>query len=316
MKIKLTFPYRHWNLIQQLPLQTPTLGEDHFFINDDSIDDPDAWFVFEDLEKKETVNISKENTFLFTAEPPSFKKYPKPFTDQFGNIITCQRKINHPNKHFFHQGHPWFLKKSHDQLLESKKPIKTKFLSIVVSNKQITEGHKKRYAFCMKLKERFPNDIDLFGRGINDFDDKWEVLRDYKYSIAIENELLDDWFTEKLYDCLLAGTTPLYFGCPNLSKYFPDYPVIRIDLDHFDETCELIEELKSETNQRLYQETIDAGKDYIHKYSLFPLMSMYSRINTSNNTGSTTISPLQEYSGQKSSLLRKFYQMISAKIRS
>ena len=40
---------------------------------------------------------------------------------------------------------------------------KTKLLSIVVSNKTFTKGHRDRLEFCLKLKERLGDKVDLFG---------------------------------------------------------------------------------------------------------------------------------------------------------
>ena len=70
----------------------------------------------------------------------------------------------------------------------------------------------------MALKKHFGDQIDLFGRGLNDFEDKWDVLANYKYTVAIENDFCDDWVTEKYFDCILSNTLPFYYGCPNLGQ--------------------------------------------------------------------------------------------------
>ena len=31
---------------------------------------------------------------------------------------------------------------------------------------------------------------------------------------------MDYYFTEKLIDCLVTGTIPIYFGCPSIHKFF------------------------------------------------------------------------------------------------
>jgi hypothetical protein len=40
------------------------------------------------------------------------------------------------------------------------------------------------------------------------------------FSIIVENEYQDHYFTEKLIDCLRSYTVPIYFGAPNIAKYF------------------------------------------------------------------------------------------------
>ena len=94
---------------------------------------------------------------------------------------------------------------------------KTKDLSMIFSEKQQAEGHKLRHIVANEIRER----ADLFGRGVNNpVDSKEETLLDYRYSIIIENTKQDNYITEKLIDCLIVGTIPIYWGCPNVSEYF------------------------------------------------------------------------------------------------
>lgn len=62
--------------------------------------------------------------------------------------------------------------------------------------------------------------LDLFGNGYNPIENKITALQDYRFSIIIENEKIDNWFTEKIIDCLMTGTIPVYWGCPNIGDYF------------------------------------------------------------------------------------------------
>ena len=45
-------------------------------------------------------------------------------------------------------------------------------------------------------------------------------LKDYRFCIAMENDYANNYFTEKLLDCMLSGTIPIYHGCKNIEKYF------------------------------------------------------------------------------------------------
>jgi hypothetical protein len=40
------------------------------------------------------------------------------------------------------------------------------------------------------------------------------------FTICTENLQIDNWFTEKLIDCLRTGTVPIYWGSPNIGDYF------------------------------------------------------------------------------------------------
>ncbi|MBK9590965.1 MAG: hypothetical protein IPO32_05465 [Crocinitomicaceae bacterium] len=76
-----------------------------------------------------------------------------------------------------------------------------------------------RLEFIDYLKEN-SFDFDLFGRGFNPIEGKLEGLAEFKYSIAIENYSGPDYWTEKIQDAYLSWCMPIYYGCPNLEKYF------------------------------------------------------------------------------------------------
>jgi len=92
---------------------------------------------------------------------------------------------------------------------------KTKNISIISSNKQITYGHKLRHQIIQKYGYVFDS---VLGRGYNPIDYKLDGLKDYRFSVIIENET--DTFTEKLIDCLITGTIPIYYGSSHLDKIF------------------------------------------------------------------------------------------------
>lgn len=62
--------------------------------------------------------------------------------------------------------------------------------------------------------------VDCFGKGIRPVTDKREALAPYCFSIAMENASSDYYFSEKLVDCLLMETVPIYYGCPGIGDLF------------------------------------------------------------------------------------------------
>ena len=91
---------------------------------------------------------------------------------------------------------------------------KNKLVSIIASNNSFLPGHKDRLEMIEQLKPYAP----LFGKGFNEIKYKEEGLIDYMFSVAIEN--MNNWFTEKLLDCFLTGTVPIFYGTPNIGKWF------------------------------------------------------------------------------------------------
>lgn len=93
---------------------------------------------------------------------------------------------------------------------------KTKQCSIIASAKRFTPDHILRH----EIVERFRDRVDAFGHGYKPVQFKTEALAPYRYSIVMENVILDTLFTEKLIDCFLTGTVPIYYGTRQISRYF------------------------------------------------------------------------------------------------
>lgn len=93
---------------------------------------------------------------------------------------------------------------------------KTKNTSIIASKKRQTQGHRLRHDI---IKKKII-DMDVFGRGYKAIDNKITALKDYRFSLIIENDNTDNWVTEKIIDCLVTGTVPVYWGCNNIGDFF------------------------------------------------------------------------------------------------
>lgn len=99
--------------------------------------------------------------------------------------------------------------------------IKSKNISIIASNKNKAPGHQLRHQLISILKDR--NLFDIYGTGYKPVEYKYEALKDYRFSVAIENCRLNHYFSEKLIDCFLVRSIPVYWGCPEVNKFFnPD----------------------------------------------------------------------------------------------
>jgi len=90
--------------------------------------------------------------------------------------------------------------------------------SCITSNKAFLPGHLDRLNFVKNIKDR----VDLYGRGIREIPSKLDALHNYAFSVGIENNTSKDdyYFTEKLLECFVTGTVPIYHGCPNIGEFF------------------------------------------------------------------------------------------------
>ena len=49
---------------------------------------------------------------------------------------------------------------------------------------------------------------------------KYILFEKYQFSIVIENTREKNYFSEKLMDCIITKTIPIYYGCENIGDYF------------------------------------------------------------------------------------------------
>ena len=135
-------------------------------------------------------------------------------------------------------------------------------MSVFCSDKNFTEGHRKRLDFVNGLKDHFGEDLDWYGNGINQLDTKWDGIAPYKYHISLENKNMDYVISEKLFDSYLGLSFPFYSGAPNVNDYFPSNSLRKIDINNLDKSIEIIEECiennlyENNSNEILYSKNL------------------------------------------------------------
>jgi len=106
---------------------------------------------------------------------------------------------------------------------------KSKTVSLISSNKRMGPGHDFRLNWVNKLRDK----VDIYGRGLKTMNRKEEALCDYMFSVTIENDQYETYWTEKILDCFVTGTIPVYHGAPDVSDYFNMDGIITLK-DDFD----------------------------------------------------------------------------------
>jgi hypothetical protein len=153
-------------------------------------------------------------------------------------------------------------------------PNKTANMSIIASDKNTTEGHQLRHQYISRLMTSsdptLALTVDIFGKGYNPVEHKIEALRDYRFSVAIENCRMASYFTEKLIDCFAAHTVPVYWGCPTLKKFFNTDGIIAVDsLDELVKYTSIISENGKEIySKRSVQTAIKENFELAKKYKV------------------------------------------------
>lgn len=133
---------------------------------------------------------------------------------------------------------------------------KNRQISIVSSDKRMCHLHEVRLELSRFCKR---NQLaDTFGT----FDGGWQcliddTLRDYRYSIIMENDISDYFFTEKITNCFAAQTIPIYLGARKIKDFFNEDGIIYIDEKGLKDIEKVLKQCTKEEYERRRQAVID-----------------------------------------------------------
>lgn len=117
---------------------------------------------------------------------------------------------------------------------------KNKLCSYITSFKQFTSGHIKRMELFQQLKDNPIFSDHIFGRNYRNLPDKIDGLKNYMFSIVLENTIYPKYYTEKITDCFATGTIPIYYGDESILEDFDKNGIIFLeDINLNDLTPEL-----------------------------------------------------------------------------
>lgn len=268
---------------RQLP-ESSVWGDCHYLFDPDERD-YDWLVVYNDMPRRhqeEFLACPRERTLLVTMEPPSIKCYGYHYTHQFGLVLTTQptRALPHPGRIFSQCALQWFYGYGGERPLDycelrDHPPLnKNRLLSTVCSSKQQRHTlHHRRYAFTQELKAKFP-EMEIFGHGVRDMEDKAEALADYRYHLAIENYIGKHHWTEKLADVFLGCALPFYCGCPDAAEYFPQESFIPLDMNDVEGAAEIIQRaIRNGEYERRLPHILEARRRILEDYNMFAVLS-------------------------------------------
>lgn len=182
------------------------------------------------------LKIPKNNVIGLAYEPNNFLELTSNFIEYSKKNIGkyfIGEKLNLPSPFIEHHG---FLTRLP---LTKNIPRKNKIMSMMVSHKNNAPGHRYRHKLVQAiLKTNLP--IDIWGNGTKFYnnlgdiriktDFPWSEINkmydEYKFHIAIENFTTPEYMSEKVLNCFICSTMPIYWGCKNIKNYINDENII------------------------------------------------------------------------------------------
>lgn len=288
--------FRNWNwpeLLQQTPNQSGRWGD--FTFTEEPLQEVDFCVVLNNIDENVKLPCPPINVYRIIQEPPTdyFKQWH--FTTPYAHkTFSCDDERAGVEYVTSHPMVPWHINRDYDFLMTAIVPDKISTLSCITSTKSFLTGHRKRMDFLGAIVKNIP-ELELIGTNIHHItdpeerkknmeeqlrlgfkivEDKWAGLAPYKYSIAIENYSTADYWTEKIADCFLAWTLPIYYGCKNLEEYFPPDSFVKIDIEDTEGSVATIKKLLQEDSWEKRLDAISVARELVlNKYQLFPYIS-------------------------------------------
>lgn len=138
-----------------------------------------------------------------------------------------------------------FLSDENGNMPDNWQELKTNNISILSSDKIMCPLHKFRLELAKKCKkEGLADTFGTFDGG--QFVHVAKTLNNYRYSIAVENEISAYWFTEKILNCFASMTIPVYIGATKIDKFFNPDGIIRIKESDFDNIDKILKNCTEE----------------------------------------------------------------------
>ena len=315
-----------------------------FIINDNKLEKCDWWFVLHGsgLVERENCLCDPDHVVYVSMEPTEkMSQASGKFLEQFSHLIICDRDIKHRNliysmwltwnagivmtreknkkthyvKNFFinkfnNVVHP-NVRFNYDQFSRMKPVKKLNKISVILSDKDFSEGHKKRIEFVNKIiKLPISKYIDVYGHGFNSIPDKWDAIAPYKYHLVLENSVQKNYWSEKLADAFLGFSFPIYYGCPDIYDYFSKDSLGVIDIENIDHAVKILQGMIDDKIYDNNMQAIDISRNQVlNQYNIFNLISKLA-INKSLKYENVTLNINMFF---KDSLIKKLARFILSK---
>jgi GR25 family glycosyltransferase involved in LPS biosynthesis len=219
-----------WNNIQMTWSNNPADIDYYVIINKP---EPNAYF-----DPSKTIVFQMEpwvNNLKLNWGVKTWGEWANPDSNKFLHVHCHKKYLNNVQ---------WQLASIPDNMEEKQNRICS-----IISGKNFDEGHILRNNFLSFLEKHSNNLNDIFGRenyfGFKNYkgslpnDDKLEMKK-YKYYFMCENNSEHNYATEKIWEPILCECLCFYWGCPNLGDHIDENAFVRLHLNDFEESLQII----------------------------------------------------------------------------
>ena len=215
----------------------------------------DFSFYFEHRPTQEELSQSEINIYAYEEPNEYFGNHDWAIQnqDKFSLILGWSEKVLRKcsNSQLLIYGESWL----DDGTNRITRPRQKKFeVSHLRGAKLNSYGHSLRHMIFNRQDEitipkKFHATVEPYKVWDDNKNGKEFILGESMFSVIIENSSHNNYFTEKLTDCMLMKTIPIYWGCSNIFEYYNDEGIFQFKSD--DQAINIINSLTPSDYQDL-----------------------------------------------------------------
>lgn len=207
-------------------------------------------FFFDCIPTLEELNINNINIYAHDEPNEYFSHHDWILQNSnvFSLILTWNEKIlkKCSNSRLLIYGESWVDHNGEEVIYNTDD--KTFEISFIRGKKLQSGGHLLRHQIFDRQDEilipnRFYAETKI-NTPVDVINSKIMTHQKAMFSLVIENTNHHNYFTEKISDCMIMKTIPVYWGCSNIEKYYNIDGIIKIESD--DDAIEKINKLTPE----------------------------------------------------------------------
>ncbi len=177
----------------------------------------------------------------------------------------------------------WRSRISFKELNSNSYNFKSKSLSCIMSTKvnNVISGYSKRINFLERFIQKYENYIEIYGFGTeNKIHSAYKgplkynklcnakAFINYKYTFLCENCIEKGHISDRINDCILNWSIPIYWGTLDIYKYYPKDAVYTIDIEN-DSIDKLYEISQKPITVKNIKALAEARQLILHKYNIW-----------------------------------------------
>jgi len=187
--------------------------------------------------------------------------------DLFSVILTWDDKVlnNCDNALLLPFGHTWLKPDQYE-----KEHIKEFKLAHLQGKLLKTYGHSLRHEITARVDElKIPTKFYETYGDRNNIEDarvgKEFIFSDSQFGVVIENVSHRNYFSEKILDCFLLKTIPIYWGCSNIGDFFDiDGILVVSNIDDLIYVCNNLTEEFYESKKESIERNWNLAKQFVN----------------------------------------------------